>query len=206
MNRIIQGLVLLLFGVEAHAEAFSAIAAFMSSYGGYIAAAVAAASAVSSAQQQKAASKYNEKVANQQAVAAQQEAAANADRQRRVAQKQIGSMQATYAASGVSLEGSPLEVLEQSARNAELDRLNILWSGQTRAQGYQATANLERARGKNAETSGYLSAAGSLFGASSNFAKQGASTSSPSGGSMEPMDYQSPDYSLGQGVRLQRIE
>ncbi len=206
MNKIIHGLILLLFGIEAHAEAFSAVAAFMSSYGGYIAAAVAAASAISSAQQQKASAKYNEKVANQQAVAAQQEAAANAERQRRVAQKNIGSMQATYAASGVSLEGSPLEVLEQSARNAELDRLNILWSGETRSQGYRATAGLEGARASNASTSGYLSAAGSLLSASGQMARGGSSPTTATTQNIGDISYKPADFSLGQGVRLQRIE
>jgi len=215
MNKIIQGLILLLFGIDAHAEAFSAIATFMSSYGGYISAAMSAVSAISGAQQQKQAAKYNQKIANQQAVAAQQEAAANADKQRRAASKTIGSMQASYAASGVTLEGSPLEVLEQSARNAKLDELNILWSGDTRAQGYRATANLEGARASNAMTSGYLSAAGSsmtsgylsaagsLFSASSKFAGSGSATSAESS---VDTSYKPANLSLGQGVRLQRIE
>lgn len=203
MNKIIQGLILLLFGIDAHAEAFSAIATFMSSYGGYISAAMSAVSAISGAQQQKQAAKYNQKIANQQAVAAQKEAAANADKQRRAASETIGSMQASYAASGVTLEGSPLEVLEQSARNAKLDELNIRWSGDTRAQGYRATANLEGARASNAMTSGYLSAAGSLFSASSKFAGSGSATSA---GSSVDTSYKPANLSLGQGVRLQRIE
>lgn len=164
---------------------------------------ISAVSAMSKANQEKQAAKYNEKVANQQAVSAQQEAAANADKQRRAASKTIGSMQASYAASGVTLEGSPLEILEQSARNAKLDELNILWSGETRAQGYRATANLENARASNAMTSGYLSAAGSLFSASSKFADSGSSTSA---GSSVDTSYKPANLSLGQGVRLQRIE
>lgn len=180
--------------------------AFMKAWGGVIAAGMSAVSAISGAQQQKSAAKYNQKIANQQAVAAQQEAAANADKQRRAASKTIGSMQATYAASGVTLEGSPLEVLEQSARNAKLDELNILWSGDTRAQGYRATANLEGARASNAMTSGYMSAAGSLFSASSKFADSGSATSAGSAGGSVDTSYKPANLSLGQGVRLQRIE
>lgn len=151
-----------LMGVSA--AAYSApVAAFMAAYGGYIAAAMSAVSAISQASQQKDAAKYNEKLAENQAIGARQEAAAAADRQHRQSAKTIGSMQATYAASGVGLEGSPLEVLEESARNAELDRLTILWNGEGRAQGYQNTAELERSRGKNAMASGYLSAAGSAM-------------------------------------------
>ena len=135
-------------------------AATMAAYAGL---AVAAVGAISQGQQAKSAAKYNEKLAENQAVGARQEAAAAADRQQRQSAKTIGSMQATYAASGVGLEGSPLEVLEESARNAELDRLTILWNGEGRAQGYQNTAELERSRGKNAMASGYLSAAGSVM-------------------------------------------
>jgi hypothetical protein len=90
-------------------------------------------------------------------------------------------MEATYAASGVSLEGSPVEILEQSARNAELDRLNILWSGETRAQGYQNTAALEGSRGSNAMASGLLSAAGSAMNAFGSFGSSGSSSGASSG-------------------------
>lgn len=135
----------------------------MSGWTAAIVAAVGVVSSLSQAQQQKSAAKYNEKLAENQAVGARQEAAAAADRQQRQSAKTIGTMQASYAASGVSTEGSPLEVLEESARNAELDRLTILWNGEGRAQGYQNTAELERSRGKNAMASGYLSAAGSAM-------------------------------------------
>ena len=135
----------------------------MSGWTAAIVAAVGVVSSLSQAQQQKSAAKYNEKLAENQAVGARQEAAAAANRQQRQSAKTIGTMQASYAASGVSTEGSPLEVLEESARNAELDRLTILWNGESRAQGYQNTAELERSRGKNAMASGYLSAAGSAM-------------------------------------------
>ena len=157
----------------------------MSGWTAAIVAAVGVVSSLSQAQQQKSAAKYNEKLAENQAVGARQEAAAAADRQQRQSAKTIGTMQASYAASGVSTEGSPLEVLEESARNAELDRLTILWNGESRAQGYQNTAELERSRGKNAMASGYLSAAGSamkgfaMFGGGKTDAESsGASTAS----------------------------
>jgi hypothetical protein len=151
------------------------VTAFMAAYGGYISAAMSAVSAVSQAQQQKSAAKYNQKVAENQAIAARQQAASNAEMQRRSSAKKIGSMQAAYAASGVSLEGSALDVLEESARNAELDRQNILYGGELRAMGSESTAALEKSRGDNAMSSGYLSAAGSLFkGASVAYGSAGA--------------------------------
>lgn len=138
-------------------------------------AAMATVSAVSQAQQQKSAAKYNQQVAENQAIASRQQAASNAEMQKRSAAKKIGSMQATYAASGVSVEGSALDVLEESARNSELDRQNILYGGELRAMGSESTASLEKSRGDNAMTSGYLSAAGSLFqGASAAYGSIGA--------------------------------
>lgn len=147
-----------------------------------ISTAMSVVSSISQASQQKQAAKYNQKVAENQAIASRQEAAANADMQRRRAAKQIGSMQASYAASGVSTEGSPLEVLEESARNAELDRLSILWGGETRAQGYESTAALEKARGKNAMASGLLSSAGSAFKGFAGAYSGGSSESSSGSG------------------------
>lgn len=157
----------------------------MSGWTAAIVAAVGVVSSLSQAQQQKSAAKYNEKLAENQAVGARQEAAAAADRQQRQSAKTIGTMQASYAASGVSTEGSPLEVLEESARNAELDRLTILWNGEGRAQGYQNTAELERSRGKNAMASGYLSAAGSVV---KGFAMSGGGNSGASNASTTSSD------------------
>jgi hypothetical protein len=89
-------------------------------------------------------------------------AAENARRQKIDAQKQIGRVRANYGASGVTMEGSPLDVLEESARTAELDRLTILQGGKLRAQQYKA-------RGQDALIGGITSAAGTLLGGSLDF-------------------------------------
>jgi len=145
------------------------LTAFMAAYGTIISAGVSAVSMISQASQQKASAKYNQQVAENQAISARQQAAANAETQKRSAAKKIGSMQAAYGASGVSIEGSALDILEESARNAEMDRQNIIYGGELRAVGSEGTAILEGSRASNAMSSGYLSAAGSLFkGASSS--------------------------------------
>ncbi len=125
--------------------------AFMKVWGGLISAGLSAVSAISSANQQKAASKYNQQVAENQAIAARQQAGANAEMQRRSSEKKIGSMQASYAASGVSIEGSALDILEESARNAEMDRQNIIYGGELRAIGSEGTAMLEKSQGERAD-------------------------------------------------------
>lgn len=127
--------------------------------------AIAGIGAIQQGQDAKNASEYNAAVAEQGAVASRQQAAANAAAAERESRKRLGAMEASYGASGVNLsEGSPLEILQQSARDAEMDRLNIIYGGEVRAGGYSNTATLDRYRGEAAETSGYLRAGSELLG------------------------------------------
>jgi hypothetical protein len=112
-----------------------------------------------------AAAQYNANVAQQNAQQVRAQAEEEARRNKAIAKKQIGSMRAGYAASGVTLEGSPLDVLAESASNAELDSLTTRHSGEIRAQSFDSEARLERFRGTNALTSSRISAAGALLGA-----------------------------------------
>ena len=131
--------------------------------------------ALNQGRQANDAAQYNAAVANNNAIAARQQAEANAAAQQRKARLQIGSMRASYGASGVGLEGSPLDVIEQSAAMAELDRQNILYGGQLKSQGYQATAGLELMRGEAAVTGSYFNAGSALL---TGMGKAGSFTSS----------------------------
>jgi len=84
----------------------------------------------------------------------------------------IGSDRANYAASGVQMEGSPLDVLQQSAKTAELDRLTTLYAGATQTVAYKAA-------GDAAKTSSQFSAAGQLVGGLGGMAG-GSAASTPS--------------------------
>lgn len=119
--------------------------------------------AISSGMQQKDAADYNAAVANNNAIAARQQAAANAEAQARESRRRIGSARAGYGASGVGLEGSPLDIIEQSAMEAEIDRQNILYAGDLKAQGFENTAALEKSKGKNAMTGAIFKAGSSLL-------------------------------------------
>jgi len=61
-------------------------------------------------------------------------AAAEEDRRRRESARQLGQIRAGRAKSGVTMEGTPLMVLAESAEMAELDALNARWSGETTAR------------------------------------------------------------------------
>lgn len=127
------------------------------------AAAMTAVSAISQAQSAKATGEYNAAVATRNAGVARAQAAADAEAQQRHARRVIGAARAGYGASGLSVEGSPLEVLEMSAANAELDRQNILYRGELRAMGYESDAALETARSDAADRAGYIQAGSALL-------------------------------------------
>jgi hypothetical protein len=109
------------------------------------------------------AAEYNAEVARRNAAMATQQAESDAEEQRRRSIRQIGAMRAGYGASGVvGNEGSPLDVLAQSASDAEMDRLNILYRGRVRASGYEASARLDDMRAENEQTAGMFGAGRAL--------------------------------------------
>lgn len=125
-------------------------------------------SAVGAIQQGSAArqaGEYNAQVAGQNSALALQQGTEEARRYRIQARKQIGDMRANYGASGVQMEGSPLDYLEESAASAELDALSIEHGANVKAAGFGNEASSSRYEGRQAQKSGYFSAAGSLLSA-----------------------------------------
>jgi len=121
------------------------------------------ASAQSSAARQQAEyqnqiARYNAQQAENQAAYARQAAAAEESRFRRQSAKELGAIRAQYGAAGVEIEGSPLDVLQESATMAELDALTIRHRGDVQAQGYLNTAALDRHKGQSALASGRATA------------------------------------------------
>lgn len=128
--------------------------------------AISAYGSIREGQAVDAASQYNAQVAENNALQAIDQATEEERRHRILARKQLGAMRAGYGASGIEVDGSALDVLEDSAATAERDALTIRYGGQVRAQGFRNEARLERFRGSNARTQSYLTAASTvLFGA-----------------------------------------
>jgi hypothetical protein len=146
--------------------------------------AMAVAGAVKQGQAASQAANYNSQLATQNAgiAAAQGEAAAQA--QSRDSQRRIGTEMAAYGASGVQMsDGSPADVLADSARSAALDNLTTRYNYQLKGLGYQDQASLESAQSSNASAAGYLSAIGSgIGGASRAYNMSGGGTEIPSFG------------------------
>lgn len=86
---------------------------------------------------------YNAIIDKQRADVALQQAGANESMQRRKSAMILGEAASSMASSGIAMEGSPLDVYEQSATSAELDALNIRYGGQLQAQGFEAQRNLD---------------------------------------------------------------
>ena len=111
---------------------------------------------------------YNAQLATQNSRIARQQAAENERRFRIRTRKTIGGIRAAYAKSGVTLEGSPSDILEESAYIAELDALTIRAGGEQSAQAYEAEARLAKLQGKSIQRGSRFTAAGTLVRGASN--------------------------------------
>lgn len=135
-----------------------------------ISAAIGAFGAIQEARASSAASEFNAKIADNNAIIAEQNAVADENKQRRSAGRQAASSRAAIGAAGVTLEGSPLDVLEDQALEAELDALNIRYGGRLQATNYRSQAQLDRSAARNAKTQGFLSAGSTLLQGVGKFA------------------------------------
>lgn len=111
-----------------------------------------------------AAANYNAQVAQQNAAIARQQGVAAVEAQQRDAARSQGRAIALYGASGVSGDsGSPLDVLADSARMAELDKLTLQYNAELRATGYDQQASLNFFKEKTSRTSGYINAVNDIW-------------------------------------------
>lgn len=140
---------------------------------GAMAAAKAKANSEHSAQQ---AANYNAEATRQNALSAEAAAAANELAQRRQGAQELGTLRARMAESGGLNGGTGSGVLAQSGTNLELSALNTRYQGAMQARGLLAGVQMDqfqsKVAGQNANaamTSGYIGAAASALGASSNY-------------------------------------
>lgn len=110
---------------------------------------------------------YNTASDRARAVQASAMAGIKEDEQRRVGRSVIGEQLASSASAGAGLNS---DLLRQSIFNVESDTNAIRYEGQLKAAGLNDQAAMSmfeagsaRAKGKSAQTAGYLNAAGSLL-------------------------------------------
>ena len=104
----------------------------------------AAAGQYQQGQAQKQAAEFNAAIAKNQAIAARQKAAFDASRQRSATADLLARQRAAIAAAGVSLEGTPLELLEATAEAGELDAQVIIYGGELQSAGFRSQSELSR--------------------------------------------------------------
>lgn len=126
-------------------------------------AAMTAVSSIKQGQQAEASAKFNADMQNRNALIARQQAGAEEEKQRRLTYMRQGAANAAYGASGVAMEGSPLDILEQSAAQEELDALNIRYRGEIGAQSAEGQAELSRMRGSAAAQAGMMGAGSAIL-------------------------------------------
>lgn len=138
----------------------------------YIAAAgtaIAAVGAVAQGQAAGAAADYNAQLVEQNAILARKKSAEEERRFRIQTARQLGSMRAAYARAGVTMEGTPMDVLAESAYTAELDALTIREGGRATAAALANEAKIARLQGRSQETGSYYSAASELLGGATDY-------------------------------------
>ena len=111
-------------------------------------------------------SNYQAAQAEADAEAAQAAARVEADRIRKAGRAQAAQANAALAASGVETgEGTALRITSGITGDAEQDAYQTILNGANQSARLNAQASADRISGRNASTSGYISAGSSLLSA-----------------------------------------
>lgn len=134
-------------------------------------------SAIQQSNAQQAEANYERQIANRNRIVADQNrqlalrtAEIDANDKRRENARTYASVRAAYGASGIEMAGSPLDVLEDTALESELDVRRTEYEGRVRGRegalemlGYSEKAQQAKMKGQNAKTAGVLNIAGAVI-------------------------------------------
>ncbi|MBW2623976.1 MAG: hypothetical protein JRD68_13795 [Deltaproteobacteria bacterium] len=125
---------------------------------------LSAAGTIYSASKQAETAEFNAQLAEEAAQQERERAAREERRYRRQAEGFRSTQQSLYAVSGLRLdEGSPQDVIMDSAMELEMDALAIRAGAEARSLYYQRQAELERRRGSTVLITGAIKAGTSLL-------------------------------------------
>lgn len=99
---------------------------------------------------EEAFAEYNAQLAEREAEEAQEAAAGEERRHRKAGVRLKATQRARFGALGVTPEGSPLDVMAETAAELERDALTIRRGGQLGYQRFTAEASLQRIAGRSA--------------------------------------------------------
>lgn len=132
-----------------------------------LAAAGTVASAVGQAQQgeqQARMAQYNQQIQYQRARDLQSQAEAQAAIEKNQSDRKVGQIGAAYGASGVDADqGTPLEVMADSAAQGELQRQLTIWGGRVGVGNAVTQGNIDAIQGGNALTNSTYGAGSTLL-------------------------------------------
>lgn len=155
----------------AFAPILGAIASVAAGVVGYMGAKQAAEANAQAAEYNAKIAERNAIIADQNRVTAVRQSDIDAEDHRRETRRIMASIRTAYGASGIEIAGSPLDVLEDTALERELDTERIRFEGKVRSRegaiqmlGLEEEATLSKMRAQNERTAGRYAAFGSLIG------------------------------------------
>lgn len=161
-------------------------------------AAVSAAGQYEQTQMQADAERQNARIAQENAERARLHAGLEEADIRRNARALAGRQRASIAESGIELSGTPLDVIEASQEDAELDALTARYNGELEARGLLNERDAARMRAKAAERAGRYAVVGGILGAGSAALGGAANYSRAS----QPSQTTTPTYGQSHAQRL----
>lgn len=135
-----------------------------------VGAGVSAIGTIQAGRAQAQMAEYNAQVAERDAEIATTSAAYEEAQFRHEGEELKSVQRARYAKSGVTMTGTPLLVLEDTAAQIERDALAIRYGGSLEAARATSAASMARFTGKQARTASYYRAGGSLLTGASQVA------------------------------------
>lgn len=106
---------------------------------------------------------YNAAVSREDARAIREATEYEAGKMAREGERIKGAQRTAFAKGGVSIEGTPGAVMEDTAREINLDIAAIRHKGRTAANKMEAQAYIDEIKGKQAQTASYWGAGSTLL-------------------------------------------
>lgn len=138
---------------------------------GSLASVASAAGSLSQGRSQAAIHGYNANVSRQPAAAVQRQTDYAVQQNRAQADRLAGRQRVLIAKSGVDLDGSPLQVMEDTASQVQRDALAIRYAGDVRSAQAESQAALDGMQADSSLTAGYMGAGASVLSGASQLGR-----------------------------------
>lgn len=113
-------------------------------------------------------------IAKRQGQQAKEQGALAASEATRRSRQAAAQARAGALESGLGLEGSPLDVVNQIQRQGEMDALTAVYEGKVAASGRKADANLSRSRARSEIGAGIIGAGTRAMGGALDYYRRGS--------------------------------